>query len=295
METELKVKIDKELELFFDKEIKEAKAPFLIETLKNLKEYSLRPAKRIRAILINYGYLIAGGKDEKEIFKTSIFIELIHNFLLIHDDILDQDKMRRGKPSLHVKYAEERSGEHYGTSMAIVAGDMMEFLGRKILAESNIADNLKIRAIRKLNETLVSTAYGEMFEVQLKEKLKNGGTVKEDEILDVYKTKTAFYTFVGPLQIGAILAGGNDELLKTLEKIGIPMGVAFQIKDDMDDAEKDKKEGQPTLLALKGLEECAQLEKNLIEEAKIAIADAAFPEKEKTFLTNLADYIIKRK
>lgn len=287
-------KIGKELKLFFDKKIKEAKAPFLIETLNKLEEFSLRPGKRIRAILISQGYFLAGGRDKKEILKTSIFIELIHNFLLVHDDILDEDRLRRGKPTLHTVYEQGRNDKHYGTSMAIVAGDMMEFLGRQILAQSDFADGCKIKAMQALNKILSATAYGEMFEVELKERLKNGEAVKEEEVLDVYKTKTAFYTFVGPLQIGAILAGADKKTLLFCEKIGIPLGVAFQIKDDFDDAESDAKRGQPSLLALKGHNECSQMAKNLMWEAKERIRSSNYKTGQKEFLIDLADYILSK-
>ena len=339
------VSINKELKFFFDTEIKETKTPFLIKTLKELKEFSLRPGKRIRAILINYGYFLAGGKDKKSILKTSIFIELIHNFLLIHDDIVDREKIRRGKATLHYQYQKEPNLEneekkHYGLSMAIVAGDMIEFLGRKILAQSKFSDNHKIEAIKKLNLILTLTAYGEMFEFWLRKKIKNGETIKEKDILDIYKTKTAFYTFIGPLQMGAALAGGNQKAINFFEKIGLPLGIAFQIKDDIQDlfGEKkeigsetasDIKEGQPNLLIIKTLnkkqgkiikkylwkkdinkkelkiiknavlksgayEDCQQIAKNLINRVKKDIVYANYPQKEKEFLLNLADYILER-
>ncbi|MGD0576605.1 MAG: polyprenyl synthetase family protein, partial [Candidatus Staskawiczbacteria bacterium] len=277
-------------------EIKEAKAPFLIETLKTLKEYSLRPGKRIRAILINYGYFLAGGKDKKVILKTSIFIELIHNFLLIHDDILDQDGMRRGKLSLHRLYQKNaavknrKEKEYYGVSMSIVAGDMMEFLGRKILSQSKFSDKHKVRAIEKLNQILISTAHGEMFEYWLR-KNKTKKIAKEKDVFEIYKNKTAYYTFVGPLQIGALLAGSSDKSLFLFEKIGLPLGIAFQIKDDIEDAKSDIKEEQPNLLSFKNIDECKELAKNLTNQAKKEILITNFPIKEKQFLLDLADYI----
>ncbi len=281
--------INREIKFFFDKEIKGTKFPFLVKTLKNLKEFSLRPGKRIRAILINQGYFMAGGKNKKEILKASIFIELIHNFLLIHDDILDEEKFRRGRPALHRLYQKEKD-EYYGISMALVAGDMMEFLGRKILSQSKFPNQYKIKAIEKLNQILISTAYGEMFEYWLKDNLKQK-SVKEKDILEIYKNKTAYYTFIGPLQIGALLAGASTKSLQLLEKIGLLMGIAFQIKDDEKDMDTDKKEGQPSLLTIKTVDECRKIAEDLINQAKKEIQKAKFPLREKQFLLNLADYI----
>ena len=291
--------ISNELAVFFDKEIKKADSPFLQKTLKTLKEFSLRPGKRIRAILVNYGYFLAGGKNKKEILKTSIFIELIHNFLLIHDDILDEEKMRRGKPALHHIFENEKflknknEREYYGISMAVVMGDMMEFLGRRVLSQSKFSDKNKIEAIKKLEQILISTAHGEMFEYWIRKNQKRE-TAKEKDILEIYKNKTACYTFVGPLQIGALLAGASTKTLLSLEKIGLPLGVAFQIKDDIEDINSDKQEGQPSLLTLKSIDECKKISKNLIDQTKKEIRATKFPEREKQFLLDLADYIGNR-
>lgn len=288
--------IKNQLVLFFNEEIKKTNSSFLKKILKTLQEFSLRPAKRIRAILVIYGYLLSGGKDKKRIFKTAIFIELIHNFLLIHDDILDEERLRRGKPALHHIFENEKSlinkneKEYYGISMAVVMGDMMEFLARKILSQSEFPNERKIKAIEKLNQTLISTAHGEIFEYWIR-KNQEKGTAKEKDILEIYKNKTAYYTFVGPLQMGALLAGADKKLLNSLEKIGLPLGIAFQIEDDIKDIDSDAKEGQPSLLFSKTINECKQMSKNLAERAKKEIILSKFPKKERQFLLDLADYI----
>jgi len=329
--------INKELKIFFASEIKNSKTPFFKKTLKELEEFSLRPGKRIRAILIIYGYFLAGGMDKKNILKTSIVIELIHNFLLIHDDIIDRDVVRRGKASLHYQYQKssnlnDEGKKHYGLSMAITGGDMMYFLGHKILSQSKISNDYKIEAIKKLDQIITLTIYGEMFEIWLKQNFEKGKIIKEKDILDIYKNKTAFYTFAGPLQMGSILAGGNQKTINFLEKIGISLGIAFQIKDDLQDLStaSDIKEGQPNLLIIKAInknqgkiikkylgkkninkdeikiikksaiesgayEYCMQISKNLITQAKKDIIQSKYPKKEKEFLLSLADYISERK
>lgn len=291
--------INKDLEIFFDKEIKQSKSPFFTETLKMLRDFSLRPGKRIRAILINYGYFIAGGKDEKNIFKTSIFIELIHNFLLIHDDIMDREETRRGKISLHRQYEKsskfKKDSGHFGTAMALSAGDLMEFLARKILDQSNFFPDKKNKAGGKLNQILEQTACGQMFEFWLRDKFKNGEKINTEDIFKIYKIKTALYTFVGPMQIGGILAGANNEILKSFEEIGTPLGIAFQIQDDLQDFSKDVKEGQPSLAVLKPKGECQQMAKDLIIQAKKQILSANLGKEGENFLLGLADYILNQK
>ncbi|MFH1509977.1 MAG: polyprenyl synthetase family protein, partial [Candidatus Nealsonbacteria bacterium] len=199
---------NKEIKIFFDNKIKNTKEKFLRSCLLSLKEYSLRPAKRIRAVLVNQGYLLAGGKERKKILKTSIFIELIHNFLLIHDDVMDRDKKRRNKPTMQYKYG----GGHHGDSMAITMGDLINSLGYELLNSSPFSVDLKNEAIDKLNKTIYLTSYGQALELCL---IKNKKISKKD-IFEIYKNKTANYTFIAPLQIGAILAGANKLLLREI-------------------------------------------------------------------------------
>jgi geranylgeranyl diphosphate synthase type I len=267
--------IAREIKVFFDGEIKKEKDGFFKSCLLSLKEFSLRPAKRIRAILVVQGYLLAGGK--KDMLKTAVFAELIHNFLLMHDDVMDQDKKRRGKPTMQYKYG----GRHYGDSMAITLGDMIAALGYNILSSSPFPDELKNKAIGKLNETVYKTSYGQALELWA-----SGRKDYKEYRLEIYKNKTANYTFVSPLQIGAILAGADDSFLKEIEKFGIPLGIAFQIKDDLMDAKKDKKS------LLDGDSE-KDAEK-LINKAKKIISGEKYPKEQKDFLLDLADFILKR-
>lgn len=275
-------KIDREVKKFFDKKINQTRQIFLKETLKLLKEFSLRPAKRIRAILVNYGYFLAGGKDKKAILETSIFFELIHNYLLIHDDIIDQDEFRRGKKTIHYQYQKlfslnKKEKEHFGQSMAIVTGDITNSLGYEILNSSNFPNDFKIRAIEKLNQIIYFTCYGQMFELWLREKMKFNRKITENEILEIYRNKTAFYTFLGPLQIGAILAGANQKFLEKIEKFALPLGIAFQIRDDIQEVfslakeigkpiASDIREGQPNLLIFRALRQGKNLKKYLGRE-----------------------------
>ncbi len=340
-------KIDKELKKFFNKKISQIKQPFLKEVLALLREFSSRPAKRIRPILVNQGYFLAGGKNRKAILETSIFIELIHNFLLIHDDIIDRDKVRRGKPTVHCYYkklfaSNKREREHYGQSMAIVAGDLAAALGYEILASASFPAKYKNRAIEKLNQIIYAACCGQMLELCLREKMRLGKKINENDIFEIYRSKTAPYGFVGPLQIGAILAGANEGFLKKIEKFALPLGITFQIQDDIHEVfsstkeiqkpmGSDIKEGQPNLLILKVLENkreaknlrkylgrtnlnqselkeikkiiiksgslqyCQKVSEKLIAQVKKSlILEKKFPQKEKQFLLNSADYIIAK-
>lgn len=273
--SDLQKRINKEVVRFFNQKIKEADSAFEKEVLGWLREYSLRKAKRIRAVLVIYGYLLAGGKDKAAILKASIFIELIHNYLLIHDDIIDKDELRRGKKSLH---------HLYGMSAAIVVGDMASALGYEILDSAFFPAKNKVLALAKLDKILYSTCYGQILELFLRERIKSGKKVSDNEVLAIYKKKTAFYTLVAPLQIGAILAGANEGFLQKIEKFALPLGIAFQIRDDLQDGDLEK------IFGLDAQKYQRIQERLIIKAQKILISEKAFPKKEKDFLLNLADF-----
>lgn len=274
----LQKEINKEIKIFFNQKIKKADAAFEKEVLGWLKEYSLRKAKRLRAILVYYGYLLAGGKNKAAILKTSIFIELIHNYLLIHDDIIDKDETRRGKKSLH---------RLYGLDMAIVVGDMASALGYEILDSSPFPTKNKVLALAKLDKTLYATGYGQILELDLRKEIKSGKKVSDQEVLNMYQKKTAFYTLAAPLQIGAILAGAGESFLKKIENFALPLGIAFQIRDDLEDGDIEKVFGFDK-------KKYRKMQEQLVVSAqKILKGEKVFPRKEKEFLLNLTEHINK--
>lgn len=243
-------------------------SPDSVKAIERLQEFTLRRAKRIRAALMCYTYGMVGGKDKKEILLTSIFAEVLQAYLLAHDDVMDQDSMRRGKPTMHKIYEQDHIAEysvgnplHFGESMAINVGDIGCHLSMKILADSKFPDSRKIRAISKLHDQIVTVGHGQMLDVlgSVKEE------VDEEYVMKVHKFKTAKYTYETPMCVGAILAGAKEDEIKALSDFAIPAGIAFQIQDDIlgmfGNEEKlgkantsDLKEGKHTLLIVKALE-----------------------------------------
>jgi len=265
-------KTEKELNKFFNKKIKQAKdqekPEEFLEMIKKLKKFVLSGGKRIRPTLFYYGYFIAGGKEKKDAFKASISIELIHSYLLIHDDIIDEDSFRHNNLTMHCRYEKkykdkfnEKDLKHFGISMAIVAGDLASSLGYEILTCSNFPIDLKIKAIKKLNQIVSNTITGEAMDVILANRLN----VSQDDVIKMQGYKTAKYTIEGPLHLGAILAGADEKFLESISEFSIPLGIAFQIQDDIIGVfgkEKeigkfvgaDIREGKKTLLSVKAFE-----------------------------------------
>lgn len=240
-----------------------------------------RGGKKLRGSLINLGYLAAGGQKEEEIIKTSVAIEIIHAFLLIHDDVFDKDKIRRGSKTIHLRYQDFhrknlRKGEryHYGISMAVDLGDCGIFMGMEKIAGANFPGENKSKAIKFLSNVLLRTGFGQGLDITY-ELTEN---ISEDDVMRVHLNKTAHYTISGPLSVGALLAGTDDKTLKAIENYGVPVGIAFQLRDDelgLFSTEKtlgkpigsDVREGKLTILRIKALENAKDKDKEFLEYA----------------------------
>ena len=275
-----KDKIELRLKTFLDKKIVEAEkiSDSSREIMQCIKDFSLRGGKRIRSILLIMAYKSLGGKNENAIIDIAVSAELMQSFLLIHDDIIDNDDLRRGGPTMHIIYAEKykdhNNSKKFGESIAIIAGDLLVSLGNEIISKSDFDEEKRVKLLQKFNDIIKMTGYGEIIDILLGLKTN----VREEDILKMHKLKTAIYTIEGPLYMGAIAAGVSDEQLKKLTNYAIPLGQAFQIKDDIlgmfgseeklgKPADSDIKEGKKTLLILKVLENADKEQKELIGNA----------------------------
>lgn len=274
--------LDQHLARFFEKKLKEMRefGPAARDSVKSIRDLVMAGGKRLRAAYIYWGYLAAGGKEIEKIVDASMSIELTHIFLLIHDDIIDRDDFRHGREAIHKRY--ERIARryykkvdpvHFGNSLAIVVGDMASAFGNDIIFNAKFAPEKKQKALSKLQEIVVDTVSGEILDVMLEAK----GSATEKEILEVHRNKTAKYTVEGPLHLGALLAGAGESALKILTAYAIPVGVAFQIQDDIlgvfGNEKKlgkpvcsDLREGKQTLLISKALERGDKKQRNIIRE-----------------------------
>lgn len=274
--------LDKELKKYLELKIKESKklSPLTKKLTEYIADLTLRGGKRVRAALLYYSYLAHGGKNRKEALLAAMSMELSESFLLIHDDIMDDDKLRRGGETIHesyeelskVKYRETNDNHHhFGVSMGLLAGDIAAAMSNEILTERNFDCSYIIRAVKELNKIYVVECYGQALDVY-SEILE---TVTKDDVILTHQLKTVPYTFDGPVKLGAILAGKSEKEIKKLEGYTVPLGTAFQIQDDIlglfGSEEKigkpvtsDLKEGKKTLLILDALEKADEYQKDII-------------------------------
>ncbi|MFB5611768.1 MAG: polyprenyl synthetase family protein [Nitrosarchaeum sp.] len=201
--------LDKELSLYSESEF--------IEPLK----YSLEGGKRIRPIILSLAAESVGKIDDNTL-AASCAVEFLHMESIIHDDIIDNETMRRQKEPFHIKYG-------YNTS--VLTGDFVLGL---ILAISSRLDNARIT--KDLATTAMLMSEGEMIE----SRLETSEDVTFDDYLKVieYKTATAFEVAA---RIGAIIANGSEEEIEALTEYGKNIGIAYQIRDDLLDWKNEDK------------------------------------------------------
>ena len=290
---DFKMKLDKEIEKTFAKAVQEAKSydRIVAQAIKEVGKNVLSGGKRLRPAFVCYGYIGAGGKEKKKILETSVSIELIHTFLLIHDDVMDRDKRRHGRDTLNAyyekvgrKYFQKKDSEHFGNSMAIIIGDLLSAMGNAIIFDSKFPPEKIMKALLGLQNIVSLTVVGQTKDICME--LRR--SLKEADILKMYEYKTARYTIEGPLHLGARLAGASQKTLKGLSDYSIPLGIAFQIQDDIlgiFGSEKklgkpvgsDIEEGKQTVLLLRALEKACFSDKKrlktILKKEKINMQD----------------------
>jgi len=273
--------VDKKLAGYFSQKLREMNrvGASAKEAVRSIQYLTLAGGKRLRAAFMYWGYVGAGGKEIDNIIEVSMSIELTHIFLLIHDDIIDRDDFRHGVSAIHKKYEnlarkfyKKVDAKHFGDSMAIITGDIAAAFGNEIIFNSKFKPEIILKALDKLQDIVTVTVSGEIFDVVLEAK----GKALEKEVLKVHENKTAKYTVEGPLHLGAMLAGANDRILKDLSDYAVPIGIAFQIQDDIlgvfgnerklgKPVCSDLREGKQTLLIVKALGKGSKQQKKLIE------------------------------
>lgn len=263
-----------------------------LEVMLEAMAYSLKNGgKRIRPMLTLEFCRVCGG-DYKSAIPFALGAEMIHTYSLIHDDLpcMDDDDMRRGKPSSH---------KVYGEANALLAGDaLLTYAFETVLSADNMSGDKKAAAGLALAKAAGCSGMiaGQVMDLANEEK-----TVALDEIRATDKLKTGEMIRVSAL-MGCIAAGADEEKIKAAEKYCECIGLAFQIVDDIldvtSDAEtlgkpigSDAQNGKSTYVSLLGLEKSAEFAEKLTIDAKAAL-DIFGDEGE--FLSELADKLLKR-
>ena len=272
--------VEDELSKFLAERIDEVKDPYLKQNYLNAKNYVLNGGKRLRPVALIMAYKGVGGKEDS-IFQASLSVELMHASTLVHDDIMDEDDLRRNMPTIHrltkesyLKQAKEipyngklfgNLSSRYSVANAICIGNILQVLGLNCLSvvgKNPSATRAYSIAYRVVNDGQILDNY---FEIKDK--------VTEKDYLDMTARKTG-NLFKASVQIGAILGEASKVQLNALSNYAIIAAAAFQLKDDLMDISKDTKKGSTfgsdikkgkrTLILIKALENADKEQKKIL-------------------------------
>ncbi|OGY25350.1 MAG: hypothetical protein A2Z24_00670 [Candidatus Woykebacteria bacterium RBG_16_44_10] len=258
------------LDAYFAEKIKEAADihPEVVVLAEEVRRFNQTGGKRVRPAFAYAAYTACGGRAHDAILYATAALELLQAFALIHDDIIDESPLRRGKPSTHVTFEEFHrkrkfagDSKKFGLSAAILAGDLALTYADELLDTAPFPAERIRRAKSYYNTMKKQVILGQ--HLDLTTSVKEGAS--EKDILKILEYKTAKYTVERPLHIGAALAGAEEDLFTTFSAYGVPLGQAFQIQDDIlgtfgskeqigKPTDSDIKEGKKTLLIIKAYE-----------------------------------------
>jgi geranylgeranyl diphosphate synthase, type I len=227
--------------------------------------------KRLRPAVVMLAADAVNPGSSDEILHAALALEVTHTFTLVHDDIMDDDNLRRGVPTVHTKW---------DMPTGILAGDVLYARAFEHLCMATATNDAKVRAVVMLAKACAEICEGQHMDMSFEHR----DDVTEGEYMEMVRKKTGVL-YAAAAGIGAVLAGGNAVQVKALYNFGLNTGVAFQIQDDLIDlltpAEKsgkdqasDLREGKQTLLMIKAREKGLDLSKYRRELSPADIQDA---------------------
>lgn len=233
---------------------------------------SVSGGKRLRAAFCWWGHLaVAPPLDHDALVRASASLELLHASALVHDDYMDASDVRRGRPATHKAFeARHRADgwrsnpEQYGASAAILLGDLLLSWADEMLRTSGLPAGRVLDGLDYLDLTRSEVVMGQFLDVSVQAR----GATSVAEAMNVLRYKSAKYSIERPLNLGAALAGADEAVQSSLSAFGLPVGEAFQLRDDLlgvfgdpavtgKPAGDDLSEGKRTVLVAEALDRAA--------------------------------------
>ena len=236
--------------------------------------------KRLRPVFCLLGYRAGGAELGPEILRSAAALELLHTFAIVHDDVMDRSRVRRGLPASWVELAEAHRREamrgdaaSFGVAAAVLVGDLALILADQAFLGSGFPPPRLLPAWDRYNRMRADMVAGQYLDVLA----AHAGSMGEAESRRVAVLKSGLYTVEGPLHIGCLLASGRPEVVTMLSRYGVPLGEAFQIRDDVlgvfgdpsatgKDRDSDLREGKRTVLVARTLALVGEEDRRFIEE-----------------------------
>ena len=245
-----------------------------------VEKFLLDSGKRLRPLFAYVGLLGAGIQPNKSMLRAIASLELVHVCALIHDDVMDGSDTRRGAPSIHKAFQSmheknklEGSPEKFGVASAILIGDLALIWSAQMLHTSGLMTEELISVLPVYDEMRVELMAGQYLDVYE----QSLGTQSIERSLKVARFKSGKYTIQRPLHFGAALGKANAEIISAYTNFGIPLGEAFQLRDDLlgvfgDSSETGKpsgddlREGKRTVLMAVAMDKSTKTQLDEIEK-----------------------------
>ncbi len=284
-------KINSVIKSIYDRKLNSVENSFLKDYYSELSDYFLSGGKRIRPLLCIAAYNGFSKDDDDRIILPSVGVEFLHNASLIHDDIIDKDNFRRGKPSFHFRFRNYHQKYNlkkmldvdFGNSIAIIGGDSAFILGLEAHLFNEFENALKLKAIDYYEQAFEGIVNGVLIETDM----VNQKNLAIADYINMISLKTS--TLIEKsIIIGANYAKVDEKYLKDLSIYGLNLGIIFQIIDDIlgtygnekvtgKPTDGDIREGKKTCLLIDAwnkLEEKERIElENLIEKPDMTSKD----------------------
>ena len=241
-----------------------------------------RGGKRLRPALVAAAYAASGrslAPLPSALVDVGVAFELLQAYFLVHDDWMDGDRERRGGPSVHAALEARHGNPHLGASLAVLAGDLASGLAHEVLAAMTAPAGVVVRVMREFARMEQMVVLGQSLDLTL------GADADPDAVDRMHARKTGSYTVRGPLLIGALLGEASQDVVAALDRFGAPLGIAFQLRDDLlgtfgDPSEtgkpvgSDLRAGKRTALVASALARCAPADRVRLQAI---LADATHP------------------
>ena len=317
--SQLRTKIDRELSLFAKDQSDDLNqiGSELAPVAEAMTRFIIDGGKRFRPIFAYLGYLGAGGSESQEIIRACSALELVHVCALMHDDVMDGSDTRRSAPAIHRHFESlhknsqyKGDAEKFGIAAAILLGDLALVWADRLLIESGISDHQLVSSLplfTEMREELMAGQYLDVLEGAL-------ATTSIDRSLKIARYKSGKYSIERPLHFGAALVGAPIRTMSIYSEYGLPLGEAFQLRDDLlgvfgdpavtgKPAGDDLREGKRTVLiamAFEGSSDAQReilakslgkpnLTENQIDSLRNIITESGAPERCERLITELRD------
>lgn len=234
--SEFRSALESRIDDWFEAQKTAAPTEQAIELISRIHNFIRRGGKRSRPELMYLTYSVYGGESPEKIIDLGAALELYHQFLLVHDDIMDKDTVRYGGPNVVGMY--EKSGMNVAESMGILAGDLLFTYANQLIMGLEISASRKVELLGLLHAVNADEMFGQQLDVF--NILENVDSFSKERLMLIHELKTARYTTQLPMSVISIVLELDEDERKNIEDFGRLFGVAYQLADDYSDYFENK-------------------------------------------------------